>query len=160
MELSEFNKLVVEEIDRQIDISVRYDSSLDQKIGIFLGFIVLVFAQVIILGNFSLKLPEPLSGLYILGSALLLGSIIIGAMIFTSLGKGTDFIGADVTKLIEDYDKGEAISPTDDVKIGKLGTLANNFEIIEHKEQYSHYLIYLFVAAMVVLTILTIIAHC
>lgn len=159
MELEEFNKVVEEEINRQIDISVRFDSALDQKIGIFVGFVALVFAQVIILGNFLLKLSEPLSALYILGTVLLLVSIAIGAITFTSLGIDTDFIGVDVTKLIEDYDKGQIVDAKGDIRIGKLDALTKNFDIIKRKEKGSHWLIYVFVAGILILTILTIIAH-
>jgi len=52
MKLDDFNEYIEKEIERQIEISVGYDSSFDQKIGIFLGFIILVFAQVIILVTF------------------------------------------------------------------------------------------------------------
>jgi hypothetical protein len=51
MDLDKFNKLIASELKRQIGILVGYDSSLDTKLGIFLGFVFLVFVQVIALGS-------------------------------------------------------------------------------------------------------------
>ena len=47
MDLDKFNNLIASELKRQIGILVGYDSSLDTKLGIFLGFVFLVFVQVI-----------------------------------------------------------------------------------------------------------------
>jgi len=107
-----------------------------------------------------LRLSTPLSFIYAGGTVLLLISIILGAIAFTSHGTGLDFIGADVTKLIDDFDKGVIESPIDNIRIAKLDALSNNFEIIKHKKKYFRWLIYVFVAGMTVLTLLTIIAHC
>ena len=52
MDLSDFNHIALDEIQKQRDILLRADDSLDTKIGIILGFMFLVIAQILLNKDF------------------------------------------------------------------------------------------------------------
>jgi hypothetical protein len=150
----DFNKLIGDELKRQIPILVGYDSSIDSKTGIFLGFVFLVFIQVILLGSFVLKLSTLELEIYAIGIVFLFGSIITGMLAYFNRGEGGYPTGVDITETINSYVSGADKDYESIVQDSMLQSFIEVLETAEHKLRYTKYMAGLFAVGIAIITAL------
>jgi hypothetical protein len=149
-----FNKLISDELKRQIPILIGYDSSIDSKTGIFLGFEFLVFIQVILLGSFVLKLSILELEIYAIGIVFLFLSIIVGMFAYFKRGKGGYPIGVDIAQTINSYINGADDDYESIIQDSMLDAALEVKKISGQKARYTHMMAWLFAIGISVLTAL------
>jgi hypothetical protein len=155
MELDKFNELITNELKRQIEILVGYDSSLDTKLGIFLGFIFLVFIQIIALGVIVSKLSGWELVAYAGAVVVLFVSILIGIVAYVMRGKEGYTIGPSITGLLDLY---EDDTERDFLQIVRKATLESfllTLKTTERKAKWTRYMIYVFLVGLGAVTLLS-----
>jgi hypothetical protein len=150
----DFNKLISEELKRQIPILIGYDSSIDSKTGIFLGFVFLVFIQVILLGSFVLKLSTLELEIYAIGILFLFGSIIAGMIAYFSRGDGGYPTGVDITETISAFIEGADKDYESIVQDSMLQSFIEVLETAARKLRYTKYMAGLFAVGIAIITAL------
>jgi hypothetical protein len=151
MKPDDFNKLISDELKRQIPLLIQYDSSIDSKTGIFLGFVFLVFIQVILLGSFVLKLSTAELKIYAVGIVFLFSSIAVGMVAYL---KRSYMVGVDVAEVVDSYVGGKELDYERVLRESMLDAAAKVKKLSGRKTIYTYVMASLFSAGIVVLTIL------
>lgn len=116
----EFADLIGKELRRQIKLLVDNNSSVDGKIGIFLGFQFLVFIQVVLLGAFVFTLSSPDLVAYAAGLVLIVISIMVGLYAYFKRALRDYPVGVDIRRMLISYENGEGGDYKSDIQNSML----------------------------------------
>jgi hypothetical protein len=150
----EFNKLIGQELKRQIRILLDHDSSVDGKIGIFLGFEFLVFIQVVLLGGFVLRLSSLELRIYAVGLGFIFLSIVICMFAYFSRRFRDYPVGVDIPETVLSYARGEGWDYKREIQKSMLMSYGSLKLMAEKKIRYMQRAAGLFALGIIVLTAL------
>jgi hypothetical protein len=154
----EFADLIGEELRRQIQLLVDNNSSVDGKIGIFLGFEFLAFIQVVLLGAFVFTLSRPELIVYSAGLLLIVISIIVGMYDYFRRASRDYPVGVDIRQIVISYESGEGGDYKSDIQNSMLLAARELKLMAATKMKLLRVAAGFFAAGIIVLTILAFIS--
>ena len=137
---------------------IDYDSSLDSKIGIFLGFAFVVFVQVILLGAFVLSLTNLELGVYAIGTFFLFLSIFEGLRAYLIRGKDGYPVGADISEILETY--ADNIDYETVIQDSMFDAFREVLETAQLKRRITRFMAAFFIIGIALLTSLSVLSIC